>query len=137
MDGQADRERQGDIKMKLTHEFTKTEQKEIRALVNECANYDRQDKICLLTDGPCYMLMKLYNNGKICKYFKDAVLPLNTILEASITHKEPVVLRKCEMCKKDFIPKTSNQLYCSDNCKKTGNRMRSRERMQKMRDCSR
>ena len=121
----------------MTYEFTKKQHQEIRALVNECANYDRSDRICLLTDGPCYMMLKVYNNGKICKYFKEAVLPLNPILDAAITHREPTVTRSCEMCKNDYIPKTNRQQYCSEKCKSEAKKMRNRERNRKYRENNR
>ena len=66
-------------------ELTRDEKKKIRTLVTGmCANYDRESGLCLPLDCACYMLHKCWT-GAYCRYFREAVLPLNPELQASLT----------------------------------------------------
>ena len=101
-------------------ELTRDEKKKIRTLVTGmCANYDRESGLCLPLDCACYMLHKCWT-GAYCRYFREAVLPLNPELQASLTT--------------EGISPEGRQAYCSDACKAEGNRRKSRERMRKMRE---
>lgn len=106
---------------KEPRELPREERGEIKRLVTElCANYSRHYG-CLPLDGACYMLGKWYT-GAYCKYFQNAVLPLNPALEASLTREESYLLRKsCPVCGAAYIPTTS-QAYCSDACAVMGRR---------------
>lgn len=80
-----------------------------------------------------YMLHKCWT-GAYCRYFREAVLPLNPELQASLTTEGiSPELRACAVCGKAFLPE-GRQAYCSDACKAEGNRRKSRERMRKMRE---
>lgn len=113
-------------------ELTRSERTAIRRLVvGMCANYDPENG-CLPLDCPCYMLNKWWT-GAYCKYFQNAVLPLDSVLEAKLTGSNAALSRRiCPVCDAAFIPVTS-QAYCSEACKCEGNRRRSRERMRKKR----
>lgn len=75
-------------------------------------------------DNPC----------KGCRYFREAVLPLDPELQAALTTEGiSPELRACAVCGKAFLPE-GRQAYCSDVCKAEGNRRKSRERMRKMRE---
>ena len=66
-------------------ELTRDEKKKIRTLVTGmCANYDRESGLCLPLDCACYMLHKCWT-GAYCRYFREAVLPLDPELQASLT----------------------------------------------------
>ena len=65
----------------MSRELTREEKAAIRALVVKwCANYDREYG-CLPLDCECYMLGKCWTSA-YCRYFREAVLPLNPALEA-------------------------------------------------------
>jgi hypothetical protein len=117
---------------KEPRELTREERAEIKRLVTAlCANYSREYG-CLPLDGACYMLGKWYT-GAYCKYFREAVLPLNPSLEAALTSEETYSLRKlCAVCGGGFIPTTS-QAYCSRACRVIGQRADSRRRQRKKR----
>ena len=67
----------------MVRELTREEKGKIRALVTKwCANYDREYG-CLPLDCECYMLGKCWT-GTYCRYFRDAVLPLDSVLEAAL-----------------------------------------------------
>ena len=64
----------------MGRELTRTEKTAIRRLVSKwCANYDR-DCGCLPLDCECYMFGKCWT-GAYCRYFREAVLPLDPALE--------------------------------------------------------
>ena len=117
----------------MCRELTRDERKGIRKLVTEmCANYDREYG-CLPLECECYMLGKCWT-GAYCRYFREAVLPLDPVLEASICEGGPAPdTRLCAICGRPFLPE-GRQAYCSVACKAEGNRRRSRERMRKKRD---
>ena len=118
--------------MEDSRELTRQEKAAIRALVVKwCANYDR-DYGCLPLDCECYMLGKCWT-GAYCRYFREAVLPLDPGLEASLTTPVPVPeLRICPMCGRSFPP-NSQQRYCSPTCQAEANRQKSRQRMRNKR----
>ena len=72
----------------MSRELTREEKAAIRKLVTRlCANYDR-DVGCLPLDCPCYMLEKCWT-GALCRYFREAVLPNDPVLEASLAAEGP------------------------------------------------
>jgi len=81
----------------------------------------------------CYMLHKCWT-GAYCRYFREAVLPLDPELLVALTVEgSSSELRACAVCGRAFLPE-GRQAYCSDACKAEGNRRKSRERMRKMRE---
>ena len=111
-------------------ELTRQERAAIRALVIKwCANYDK-DYGYLPLDCSCYMLGKCWT-GAYCRYFREAVLPLDPALEASLSGTAEN-LRPCPMCGKLFFP-TGRALYCSAACAKAAHRRQQREHMRKKR----
>ena len=73
----------------MSRELTRQEKAAIRSLVKRwCANYDK-DIGCLPLDCECYMLGKCWT-GAYCRYFRDAVLPNDPVLEAALTAEGPV-----------------------------------------------
>lgn len=102
-------------------ELTRSQRAAIRRLVvGMCANYDHEYG-CLPLDCPCYMLHKWWT-GSYCKYFRDAVLPLDTVLQAALTGKGDVLSQKiCPVCDAAYLPVTG-QAYCSDACRAAGQR---------------
>lgn len=120
----------------LPRELTRHERATIRRLiVGMCANYDGEHCCLPLDYGRCYMLDKWWT-GCYCKYFEKAVLPLNPILESTLTGQSYLSRKACPVCSNVFLPVTS-QTYCSERCRDEGNRRRSRERMRKKRQKSR
>ena len=115
-------------------ELTRGERAAIRKLVTGmCANYDSEYG-CLPLDCECYMLNKWWT-GAYCKYFQNAVLPLDPVLEATLTGRAAPALDTCAACGKPFVPE-GRQAYCSPACASTARRKRQREYMRKNRaDC--
>ena len=111
-------------------ELTRAERAAIRALVVKmCANYGGEYG-CLPLDGECYMLLKWWT-GSYCKYFREAVLPLDPALEAALTGGA-VDMRPCAVCGQPF-PSRTNHAYCSAACAGKARKRRQREYMKKRR----
>lgn len=84
-----------------SRELTRQERAAIRKLVTDlCANHDNQDRLCLPLDCPCYMLHKWWT-GSFCRYFQEAVLPVDPALESAITGEDTSLKQKtCPVCGK-------------------------------------
>ena len=114
-----------------SRELTRCERVAIRKLVTGmCANYDK-DYGCLPLDCECYMLGKHWT-GAYCKYFLSSVLPLDPVLEATLTGRAAPETDKCAVCGKAFVSE-SRQLYCTPACAEAARRKRQRKYMQKKR----
>ena len=113
-----------------SRELTRQERTAIRKLVTGlCANYDNEYG-CLPLDCECYMLGKCWT-GAYCKYFKNAVLPTETLLEAALLG-DAVETRPCALCSQLF-PLSGKKAYCSTTCEKAALRKQKRDYMRKKR----
>lgn len=116
--------------MEDSRELTRQERAAIRALVIRwCANYDR-DYGCLPLDCPCYMLEKWWT-GAYCRYFREAVLPLDPALEAALMDSGRE-LRPCPVCGRP-VPLDGRRRYCSDACRRVALREQKKSHMRKKR----
>mgnify|MGYP000270248768 CR=1 FL=1 len=113
-------------------ELTRTEKAAIRRLVSKwCANYDR-DCGCLPLDCECYMFGKCWT-GAYCRYFREAVLPLDPALEAALLAEgSRPDFKACPVCGRAVAP-DGRQTYCSAACAKAAHRRQQREYMRKKR----
>ena len=115
----------------MSRELTRQEKAAIRSLVKRwCANYDK-DAGCLPLDAPCYMLGKCWT-GAYCRYFCSAVLPLDPVLERSLTVERITETRPCPVCGRAFLP-DGRQRYCSKACAHDARRQKQRGYMRKYR----
>ena len=112
--------------------ITPQQAKRVNALLRKlCANYDR-DVGCLPLDCPCYMLEKCWT-GALCRYFREAVLPNDPVLEASLAAEGPAPeTRPCPVCGRAFLP-DGRQRYCSPACAGTALREQKRAYMRRKR----
>lgn len=118
-----------------SRELTRQERRAIRDLVTKwCANYDREYG-CLPLDCECYMLGKCWT-GAYCRYFREAVLPLDPGLEAALTAQGPgPELRPCPVCGRP-VPHDNRRRYCSDACRAAALLEQKRSHMRKKRSRS-
>ncbi len=111
-------------------ELTRAERAAIRKLVvSLCANYD-SGYGCLPLDCECYMLGKCWTDA-YCKYFREAVLPNDPVLAASLSGCT-VETRSCTLCGEVF-PVHGKQVYCSTACAGKAQRRQQRDYMRKKR----
>ena len=118
--------------MEDCRELTRQERAAIRALVTKwCANYDREHG-CLPLECGCYMLGKCWT-GAYCRYFREAVLPLDPALEAALTAQGPALeLRVCPICGSS-VPPMGKRAFCSTACTEAARRIRQRGYMKNRR----
>ena len=116
----------------MIRDLTREEKAAIRKLVTKwCANYDREYG-CLPLDCECYMLGKCWTRA-YCRYFREAVLPLDPALEAALTAGgPPPETLSCPVCGRAFLP-DGRQRYCSEACAGAALRRQKREYMRKKR----
>jgi len=114
----------------VERELTRAERKAIRKLVtNECANHCR-DYGCLQLNDACFMLGKCWT-GAYCKYFRNAVLPLDPVLQKALTDTN-IQTQPCVMCGTQFVART-NKLYCGTACAKIAHRKQKRDSIRNIR----
>lgn len=95
------------------------------------ANYDREYG-CLPLGGSCYMMDKCWT-GAYCRYFREAVLPNDPVLEAALTSGGPAPDTKaCPVCGGAFLPDGRTR-YCSDACAHAARLKKQRGYMRKYR----
>ena len=99
----------------MSRELTREEKRKIRVLVTKwCANYDKEYG-CLPLDCECYMLGKCWT-GALCRYFREAVLPLDPALEAALLTEGPrPEFKLCPICGGP-VPLDGRLAYCSESC---------------------
>ena len=116
----------------MERELTREEKAAIRKLVTKwCANYDKEYG-CLPLDCECYMLGKCWT-GAYCRYFREAVLPLDPVLEAALTAEGPVPeTRPCPVCGGAVLA-NGRMCYCSPTCAEAALRKQKRDYMRKKR----
>lgn len=105
----------------------------------ECCNYDSGDCV-LLDNGKCHKCTQIGDSSIDCNWFKDAVLPLDQVLENSIkkqiTDSGVKVTKRCSVCNKAFIPKSNKAKYC-EKCLISVTKKQNSERQRKRRLTSR
>lgn len=112
--------------MRKTKPLSPKQVKRVHRLVRkECCNFDSGNCI-LLDDGEPCPCPRLISCSLLCRWFSDAVLPLDRELYA------PEEKRRCTVCGAPFASKSNHAKYCPD-CRKKITRKQAAERMRKKR----
>lgn len=84
--------------------------KQARKLIrSRCCNYDNGS--CLVLDWSfCNVCPQWISYSLNCKWFRNAVLPNDPALEASILHTQPK--KRCVICGKPVLSKSHRAKYC-------------------------
>ena len=117
----------------MSRELTRQEKAAIRYAGDKrwCANYDKdywlpaaglRRAICWGNAG----------QGAYCRYFRSAVLPLDPVLERSLTVERITETRPCPVCGRAFLP-DGRQRYCSPVCAGAALREQKRAYMRRKR----
>ena len=116
----------------MERELTREEKAAIRKLVTKwCANYDKEYG-CLPLNCDCYMLGKCWT-GAYCRYFREAVLPLDPVLEAALTSVgHAPKTRPCPVCGGAVLA-DGRMRYGSPACAGAALRKQKRDYMRKKR----
>ena len=94
-----------------------------RRLVHQCCNYD--DGNCLVLECVC---VQSISYSLLCRWFRAAVLPLDTGLCAALLYHEQ--MKPCIICGGSFVPKSNRAKYCPD-CAVAARRRKEAERQRK------
>lgn len=85
-----------------------------------------------VTTSECYMFGKCWT-GAYCRYFREAVLPLDPALEAALLTEGPrLEFKPCPICGGP-VPLDGRLAYCSESCARIALRRQKREYMRKKR----
>lgn len=98
--------------------------RKMRKLVRECCNYDNGD--CLMLDE-CVCVQSI-SYSLNCKWFREAVLPLDKEFEAELL-RQTNKLKRCDTCGTRFVASSNRSKLCPD-CAKRKRLKRQREYMQ-------
>ena len=98
--------------------MTEAQLRRARRLIRSlCANCNGGN--CLLLDDgyepcPCPQMLTC---SVLCRYFRAAVLPADRELQAEIMADSR---RRCRECRRPFVPKAKNTLYCPECAARDG-----------------
>ena len=127
----------------MSRELPREEKATIRKLVTKwCANHlacllseldqGELEKFEAVIDSGEHMFGKCWT-GAYCRYFREAVLPLDPVLEAALTQDGPAPeTRICPVCGRVFLPDRRTR-YCSSACAKAARLKKQRGYMRKYR----
>ena len=101
----------------------------MRKLVKECCNYDNGQCIVLDRGDGCVCVQRI-SYSLICKWFMQAVLPLDQELEAALLHR--LNEKRCVVCGRILYPGSNRAKYCPA-CSKRIRRRKEADRMRKAR----
>ena len=80
----------------------------VRRLVRQCCNYDGRECIAL-DDGAGCPCVQTISYSLLCRWFRNAVLPLDPVLELRLLGGVP---KRCASCGKAFVPGSNRAKYC-------------------------
>lgn len=108
-----------------------TERRKVRTLIKEeCCNY-QQGNCLLLDDGEPVPCPQLISGSLSCRWFRDAVLPIDKELHAEIMGD--AAMKQCCICGKPFRAVSNHAKYC-ERCRKSERKKQYRESKQKARE---
>lgn len=100
-----------------------------RLVKAECCNY-QQGNCLLLDDGEPVSCPQLISSSLSCRWFRDAVLPIDKELHAEIMGQ--TALKKCSVCGQPFRAVSNRAKYC-ERCRKSERRKHEDERVRNTR----
>ena len=84
-----------------------------RLIRAECCNYDYLNNECFaLDEGDGCVCVQSISFSLLCRWFREAVLPLAPMLESEILQLDNQKI--CPRCKSAFVPGSNRQEYCPD-----------------------
>ena len=91
--------------------LTPKQRQRANALIKRlCANYDNGNCLALDDGEPCVCVQSI-SYSLLCKYFRNAVLPAEPLLEAAILGTR---FEKCVSCGAPIIKKGNRKKYCEE-----------------------
>ena len=100
----------------------------VKKLVKKCCNYS-QGFCTALDEGDDCPCVQSFSYSLICKWFRNAVLPMDPVLERKLRNE---ALKKCERCGKEIAATSNHTKYCA-SCKRIRRQELDAERKRKQR----
>lgn len=101
--------------------------RQMKRMIKECCNYDGGQ--CLMLDrGDGCVCVQRISYSLICKWFAEAVLPLDRELKSSLLQR--VNEKRCAVCGKSLFCNARNLKYCP-SCANIIRRQKEAERQRK------
>lgn len=98
--------------MRMLPRLTPKHRQSANALIKRlCANYEGGNCLALDDGEPCVCVQSI-SYSLLCKYFRNAVLPAEPMLEANILGTR---LERCVSCGAPILKKGNRKKYC-DRC---------------------
>lgn len=98
--------------MRMLPRLTPKHRQSANALIKRlCANYEGGNCLALDDGEPCVCVQSI-SYSLLCKYFRNAVLPAEPMLEANILG---TCLERCVSCGAPILKKGNRKKYC-DRC---------------------
>lgn len=88
--------------------LTKEQIPRVRRLVRQCCNYDHGACIALDDWAGCVCVQSI-SYSPLCQWFRNAVLPLDPALEASLLGGPT---KRCASCGEAFVPGSNRAKFC-------------------------
>lgn len=96
----------------LQHTLLIDQHRKVNTLIrSECCNYDN-DNCMLLDDGAYHKCPQLASSTLNCKWFVEAVLPLDSLLKDEIFHTIKRDVQRCSSCGTEIVRKSNRSKYC-------------------------
>lgn len=110
--------------------LTPPQSRKVNALIKKTCCNCIDGNCILLDDGDECVCPQLISYSLLCKWFRAAVLPADTLLYAELHQTED--RRRCDVCGVAFASSSNSVKYCPD-CRKRIQRRQAAERMRKRR----
>lgn len=101
----------------------------MKTLVKECCNHDHGQCILLDRGDGCVCVQRI-SYSLICRWFREAVLPLDRELEIALSQR--LNEKRCAVCGRILYQCSNRAKYCP-SCSKRIRRRKETERMRKAR----
>ena len=116
----------------LERELTPSEISRVNKLVRkECCNHDCGNCI-MADDGDEHACAQLMSRHMSCRWFEEAVLPLDPELALQLSEEKETPVAYCEICGQEIIKTNNKKKYC-DSCAARRKRKQSAKSLRKMR----
>lgn len=123
-------QKESEEKITKGRELSPQEKRRInRSVRDQCSLYDKEYG-CLYLDTACYMSRIGFTSSSLCRYYEEAILPMEAELVRIFKRRD---LKKCRYCGRTF-PINRHQLYCSDRCSDLARKKKTAERVRRYRE---
>lgn len=112
----------------MAKQMTPGQRRKANALIKKtCCNYENGNCIAL-DDGEECICVQSISYSLICKWFLNAVLPADKVLQAEIMER---TLKHCSICGAAFTPRSNRAKYCEHCARRVHQRQKNESNRRK------